>query len=301
MWEHLPSLNALRVFEAAGRHQSFKQAAAELHVTTSAVSRQVQALEEELGLRLFHRRHRGLELTETGAAYLREVTEALRRLDRASQALRPSGERRALRMSVLASFAGHWLVPRLPEFEARHPGIDVQLEATTRYADFASEQVDLAIRFGTGPWEGLHADPLLPLEFFPVCRPELASGDPPLRELADLAQHTWLDEVHVPRAWRLWLEAGGRPELEPQRRLTYDHAQLLLDAAVAGLGVGLGTNLLTDSYLADGRLVAPFAQRVPSPFTYHLVMRPDERDAPHVRAFRGWILDEMARWQARTA
>ena len=172
-YENLPSLAALRVFEAAGRHLSFTHAAAELCVTTSAVSRQIRALEDELGRPLFERQSRGLVLTKEGAAYLAEVGDALRRLDRASGALRGDGSRRTLRMSVLASFAGNWLVPRLPVFERTHPGIDVAMEATTRYADFARDPVDLAIRFGTGPWAGLHSEPLFPLEFYVVCRPDL--------------------------------------------------------------------------------------------------------------------------------
>ena len=215
MYKHLPSLSALRVFEAAGRHESFTLAADELHVTTSAVSRQIRALEDELGLRLFERRPRGIELTKEGAAYLAEVGDALRRLEQASAALRMGGERRVLRLSVLASFAGNWLVPRLPAFERAHPGIDLVMEATTRYADFKREPVDLAIRFGKGRWDGLHAESLLPLEFYPVCRPECVRGDPPLRRLADLARHTWLEDIHVPFAWRLWLETAGAPRSSP--------------------------------------------------------------------------------------
>jgi len=161
-FRHLPSLAALRVFEAAGRHLSFTNAAVELCVTTSAVSRQIRALEQEIGRSLFARQPRGLALTKAGATYLTRVADALRRLDDASAALRGTGRRRQLRLSVLASFAGNWLVPRLPEFERRHPGIDVALEATTRYADFARDPVDLAIRFGTGPWEGLASEPLFP-------------------------------------------------------------------------------------------------------------------------------------------
>ncbi len=136
MYKHLPSLPALRVFEAAGRHESFTLAADELHVTTSAVSRQIRALEDELGHKLFTRLPRGLELTREGAAYLAEVGDALRRLEQASASLRAGDRRRVLRLSVIPSFAGNWLVPRLPAFEQAHPGIDVVMEATIRYADF---------------------------------------------------------------------------------------------------------------------------------------------------------------------
>ena len=296
-FRHLPSLGALRVFEAAGRHLSFTDAAAELAVTTSAVSRQIRALEEELGRRLFERRPRGLALTAAGAIYLAEVADALRRLDQASGVLRGAGPQRMLRLSVLASFAGNWLVPRLPAFERAHPGIDVALEATTRYADFARDPVDVAIRFGTGPWEKLDAEPLFPLTFYAVASPERVAGDPPLRTPADLARHTWLEEVHIPTAWRLWLAAAGVPGLEPQRRLTYDHAQLMLDAAMAGQGVALTSDVLAERALREGRLVRLFDVRAASPWTYHLVTRPEDREVPHVRAFREWIVGEMRAWR----
>lgn len=294
MLRHLPSLPALRVFEAAGRLESFTLAADELDVTTSAVSRQIGALERALGVKLFERLPRGLRLTPEGTRYLAEVADALRRLEQASTALH-GGARRMLRLSVLPSFAGNWLVPRLPAFEAAHPDVDVMLEATTRYAEFRHEQVDLAIRFGTGPWEGLASERLLPLEYYPVCKPSRLRS---LRRPADLARDTWLDEVHVPQAWPSWLKAAGVPGIEPVRRLTYDNAQLMLDAAMAGQGVALATDVLAERYLRERRLAQPFTIRAESPATYHLVMRPDDRGRPDVRAFRDWIVGEMALWQS---
>jgi LysR family transcriptional regulator, glycine cleavage system transcriptional activator len=296
----LPSLAALRVFEAAGRHLSFTHAATELCVTTSAVSRQVRALEGELGRTLFERQARGLALTKDGAAYLAQVADALRRLDDASAVLRGSGNRRKLRLSVLASFAGNWLVPRLPKFELANPDVDLSLEATTRYADFGRDPVDLAIRFGTGPWDGLASEPLFPLEFYPVCRPVPARAGPPLRTPADLARHTWLDEVHIPHAWPLWLAAAGVAGLEPARRLTYDHAQLMLDAAMAGQGIALTSDVIAERALAERRLIRPFAITATAPWTYHLVMRPDDRADAAVAAFRDWLVDEATAWRAAT-
>ncbi len=297
-FRHLPSLAALRVFEAAGRRLSFTDAAGELCVTTSAVSRQIRALEDELGRPLFERHPRGLALTKDGAAYLAHVADALRRVDDATATLRGQGARRKLRLSVLASFAGNWLLPRLPAFERAHPDVDVALEATTRYADFARDPVDLAIRFGTGPWEGLASEPLFPLEFYPVCRPERGRR-PPLRVPADLARHTWLDEVHIPTAWPLWLAAAGVAGIEPARRLTYDHAQLVLDAAMAGQGIALSSDVIAERALRDRRLVKPFAITATAPWTYHLVMRPDDASDPAIAAFRAWIVAEVAAWRRR--
>ena len=298
MLRHLPPLPALRVFEAAGRLESFTLAADELDVTTSAVSRQIGALERALGVRLFERMARGLRLTPDGVRYLIEVADALRRLEHASASLRGGSTRRTLRLSVLPSFAGNWLVPHLPAFEAAHPDVDVLLEATTRYADFRHEQVDLAIRFGTGPWDGVASERLLPLEYYPVCRPDRQRGRGALGRPADLARHTWLDEVHVPEAWPRWLEAAGVPGIEPARRLCYDNAQLMLDAAMAGQGVALATDVLAERYLRERRLVQPFPIRVASAATYHLVMRREDRERPDVRAFRDWIVAEMAAWRA---
>jgi LysR family glycine cleavage system transcriptional activator len=294
----LPSLAALRVFEAAGRRLSFTDAAAELCVTTSAVSRQIRALEDELGRPLFERRPRGLALTKDGAAYLVQVADALRRVDDATATLRGKGARRKLRLSVLASFAGNWLLPRLPAFERAHPDVDVALEATTRYADFARDPVDLAIRFGTGPWEGLASEPLFPLEFYPVCRPERGRR-PALRTPADLARHTWLDEVHIPTAWPLWLAAAGVAGLEPARRLTYDHAQLVLDAAMAGQGIALSSDVIAERAIRERRLVKPFAITATAPWTYHLVMRPDDAKDRAIAAFRAWLVAEVAAWRGR--
>jgi LysR family glycine cleavage system transcriptional activator len=296
-YKDLPSLAALRVFEAAGRHLSFTNAAAELCVTTSAVSRQIRALEDELGRALFERQARGLVLTKDGAAYLAHVADALRRLDQASATLRGDGSRRTLRLSVLASFAGNWLVPRLPSFERAHPTIDVAMEATTRYADFGRDPVDVAIRFGTGPWEGLHSEALFPLEFYPVCRPDLRKRAR-LKTPADLARHTWLEEIHIPNAWPLWLAAAGVPDLEPARRLTYDHAQLMLDAAMAGQGIALTSDVIAERALRERRLVKPFTTIATAPWTYHLVTRPDDRGDPAVTAFRDWIVGEVAAWRA---
>jgi LysR family glycine cleavage system transcriptional activator len=298
MFQYVRSLQALVVFEAAGRHRSLKLAAAELHVTPSAVSRQIRALEQDLGVQLFRRLHRGIELTDDGASYLVQVGTALADLDRATHSLRARREGAPLRLSVLQSFASNWLVPRLPRFEALHPGIDVRLEATTAYADFRRDAVDLAIRFGRGPWPGLHSEPLLALAFFPVCQPGLRNGAAPLRKPADLAAHTWLEEVHVPDAWSLWLRAAGVAALRPQRTLQYDNAQLLLEAAAAGQGVALASRVIADRYLSERRLIVPFDIYAASAVTYHLVARPEDLDQPAIRAFRNWIHGEMDAWQA---
>lgn len=296
MWKNVPSLDALRAFEAGARLGSLKDAARELHLTPSAVSRRIQSLEAELEVALFVREAGGVRLSEAGQHYLEAVGEALAALDAASASLRPGPDAAVVRLSVLPSFASHWLVPRLPAFEAEVPGIEVRLEATTRYADLARDPIDAAIRFGTGPWPGLRADRLAPLTFFPVCSPRLVAGATPLRDVADLALHTWLEEAHVPGTWERWLDAAGHPDVSPPRMLVYDHAQLLLDAAIAGQGVGIMTDILAVRSLEAGELVAPFALRAPTDHAYHLVTPEGRALPPALARFREWILDASRTW-----
>ncbi|MDJ0853375.1 MAG: LysR substrate-binding domain-containing protein [Myxococcota bacterium] len=255
--DDLPSTASLRAFLCAARTLSFKQAAAELHVSPSALSRRIQGLEDELGVALFHRRNPGLELTEAGARYRARIEPLLRDLQRAGEALAP-GRAGPLRVSALESFSARWLVPRLPELAARHPELDVELEATLRYADFERDPVDVAIRFGTGPWDGLHGEPIVDLHFFPVCSPALRDGDPPLAAPADLARHVWIHVSQVPDAWSTWARGIGQPELRGRRALVFDHVAIALSAAESGQGVALSAPLLCAAELADGRLCIPF-------------------------------------------
>ena len=255
----LPPTAALRAFSCAARTLSFKGAAAELHLSPSALSRQIQGLEEHLGVRLFRRLNPGLALTDEGRGYLAVVDHVLGRLTAAQDGFSP--KLRPLRVSALESFSESWLVPNLPEFERAHPDVRLEIEATLRYADFARDPVDVAIRFGRGPWEGLHSEPLVELDFFPVCSPALvAATDPPLREPADLAHHTLIHVVQTPDAWPAWLRAAGVETLEPRRFVTYDHVALALAAAESSQGVALSTPILCERRLREGRLVRPFAR-----------------------------------------
>lgn len=291
MARDLPSTAALRAFSSAAHGGSFKRAAAELHLSASALSRQIQGLEQHLGVALFRRLNPGLELTDEGRRYLVQVDEVLARLADAQEQLLP---RRPLRISALESFSESWLVPRLAEFERAHPEVELELEATLRYADFARDPVDVAIRFGRGPWEGLYSEPLLELAFFPVASPELVAGDPPLRVPADLAHHTQIHVAQTPDAWAAWLRAAGVPELRPRRSVNYDHVSLALAAAEAAQGVALSTPLLCGRRLEERRLVRPFALELRSAETYHFVCRPGESGERRIAAFRAWLHAELA-------
>lgn len=293
MRDQLPPTDVLRAFAHAAETLSFKDAAFELNLSASAVSRQIQSLEAHLGVVLFRRLNPGLELTDAGRRYLESVHRVLGELRRAQErlAVRGSGP---LRVSALESFTESWLIPHLADFERLHPGIELQVEATLRYADFDRDPVDVAIRFGTGPWGDLHSEPIVDLTYFPVCSPTILTADPPLVEPAGLRSQTLICVSQTPDSWSIWLRAAGLPDLKPRRTVTYDHLAIALSAAEAGRGVALTSEFLCAQRLTAGRLVAPFDLHVRSAATYHLVCRPESLDDPRVVALRDWLVDALA-------
>ncbi|MGP1397150.1 MAG: transcriptional regulator GcvA [Inquilinaceae bacterium] len=292
----LPSLNALRAFEAAGRLLSFTAAARELNVTQAAISHQIKGLEAQLGIRLFRRINRGLLLTDAGQAYLPEVRGAFERLTAATEKLKINESGGVLTVSVLSSFASKWLVPRLRRFRERSPDIDVRLSADDSLVDFDRQDVDIAIRYGRGVYPGLRADKLLTEEVFPVCSPSLLDGPHPLRDPADLRHHTLLhDDMRT--HWAMWLRAAG-VDLEgadPHRGPAFTSSSMVLQAAVDGQGVALGRSALASDDLAHGRLIRPFAVSLPIDVAYYVVYPERATDRPKIKAFREWLMDEAER------
>lgn len=303
--DHLPPLQLLAAFEAAARHLSFTLAAEERFVTQSAMSRQIRALEEELGVPLFERRHRSLVLTEDGQRLHAACAAALNTLRVAVRTVREPHQRQVLALTTTPGFASLWLIPRLPRFTKAHPGVDVRLDASFERRALAAEGFDLAIRYGRpGSSDGV---PLFPEVTQPVCAPALLAAGPPLAVPADLAAHTLLqvdmsrDATHgggMPLEWAPWLQAVGLPELEPVSRLTFSGYGEVITAALAGQGVALGRRPLVDSLIAGGQLVTPFADRAASARGYLLVVEPTARHRPAVRALERWLLDEAAAAQA---
>ena len=290
----LPPIDALEAFVQAARLLSFQQAASVLHLSPSALSRRIQSLEDHLGAPLFRRLRPGLELTDAGRRYLETAESVVVELRAAQEALAPAPPG-PLRVSALESFSAKWLVPRLAELEALDPPVEIQLEATLRHADFDRDPVDVAIRFGRGPWAGLHAEPIVDLDFFPICSPELVDGDPPLRETGDLARQTLIHVEQVPDAWRTWLRHAGVPELEPAREIHFDHVEIALAAAEAGRGVALASRLLAEPELGQGRLCMPFGDLVVrSAETYHLVCPEKSLTDPRIGALRDWLVERLA-------
>jgi LysR family transcriptional regulator, glycine cleavage system transcriptional activator len=286
-----PALHALRTFEAAARHGNFTRAAAELHITHGAISHQMKTLEHELGVALFHRRGRGVQLTEPGRELAATVRDALDRIERGVAELR-GRTHRALTVSVLPAFATHWLIPRLSDFNSRHPDIDINVRASPLLSDFAVEDVDLAVRYGGGKWPGVQAIQLAHEDVFPVCSPRFNGGRLPAT-LAELARAKLL---HTPlQPWDEWFAALGVTVTQERRSMTFTETDILLRAAINGLGIALSRRLLAQPELDAGRLLRPVPHSVRADRSYFIVYPDTGEPAPRLAIFRDWLLEQARR------
>lgn len=290
----LPSLDRLAVFDAAARQLSFTKAAAERFLTQSAVSRQVAALEAELGVPLFRRGHRRLELTDEGRRLAVAMATAIGAVREAVDMLRAPRRREVLALTTTPGFASLWLIPRLNDFVAKHPGIDVRIDATLEARQLAADGFDLAIRYL--PVDSTVGLPLFSESVQPVCAPALlARGRLPLKTAADLYAHTLLQldkpaGSGMPLEWQTWLQAAGVPGLEPAAMLTFTQYDAAVAAAVAGQGVVLGRRPLIDALMRQRALVAPFKASTVSARGYALVIEPGAAHKPAVQALAQWLL-----------
>ncbi len=300
------SLDGLRAFEAVARRLSFSAAATDLFLTQSAVSRQIKALEDELGAPLFVRGTRRVEITAAGEALRQAVLPALDGIDRAARQIRVSQGRRHVNLSTFASFATLWLMPRLAGFQQQHPDIDIRITATDVLADIDDPELDLALRYDYASNVPAGAELMFGERLTPVASPWLmqqaASGQaPPLRAAADLARHALLEEDdNRPSAaslsWRRWLHDHGQPGLEPQRWIYLNYTHQQVQGALAGQGLALARMALVHDVLARGELVEPFgaAGRIDGPAAYWLLALPGARLRPELRAFIAWVRGEAA-------
>jgi LysR family transcriptional regulator, glycine cleavage system transcriptional activator len=301
----LPPLDRLEVFEAAARNLSFTRAAAELHLTQSAVSRSIALLEERLGFELFERRHRALLLTERAQALYAATVETLERLHDAVGRLRTSQAAPTLTVTTSLSFASLWLIPRLAGFTRDHPGVDVRIAASNEVQDLDRAGIDVAIRY-TKAARTPGATRLFGEEVFPVCSPALAR-DParPLALPADLRYHVLLhvENLHATPwlVWAQWLEAAGIPDVKPAGALHFSHYEQLVRAAVDGQGVALGRTPLMRDLLRSGKLITPFARTIASPRCYYLLRSQRSLGNTNVDAFEKWVRDEAAQSAAAPA
>jgi LysR family transcriptional regulator, glycine cleavage system transcriptional activator len=275
--DKLPPLNALRAFEAAARHLSITTAAEELHVTPGAVSRQIRALEEGLGVQLLHRGHRQISLTRTGEDYYRAVTKAMDDLREATRRLSKRAKRKQLKVRAYTTFAMRWLIPRLSSFHAANPGIEVLLTASLDPVDFRKEDIDGAIRLGDGKWSGVNTYRLVSNILVPVCSPGLLEGGPKVKKPADLQHQTLLHSIARPDDWAHWLKAArAEGQVDAHSGMTYQSSAMVA------------------ADLDAGRLVAPFRQTVDmGDFTYYLLTPADRKESASMAVFRQWLLAQF--------
>ena len=299
----LPPLNALRAFEAIARHLSFAKAADELHVTPAALSHQIRAFEEQLGLPLFHRRTRAIELTDAGRliypglhAGFESVRGAMAQLDR-------SRDGNVLVISATPGLVAKWLMPRLWRFLHAHPDIDARVSASLKIADFAAEGVDVAIRLSKENHPELYAERLFNDSVLPVCSPRLVEQG--LRSPADLPRFPLIHydiptSMHAPPLWADWFAVAGL-QGDATRGLKVNVADHALDAAVAGAGVSLSFKLIASDDVHSGRLVTPFGPELPLASGYNFVCPKGHEKRPNVRAFRDWLFAEMEETKGKWA
>lgn len=307
----MPPLSALRAFESAARHQSFKKAAAELHVSPAAISHQIHALEDYLGVKLFERINRGLNLTNTARAALPKISNGFQTLSTGVDLMRSTDNGVSLSVMTGPAFAAMWLVPKLHRFAAEHPDVDVRLAASMRAVDgrHAEAQAsaddhdeslagdDLGIRFGNGVYPGCQVDKLLAVTLIPVCSPRVLTNAQSLLTPQDLRHHTLLHDDALGAMeghpdWDLWLRTTGATDVNSGRGFHFTHGALALQAAADGQGVALAMDVLAAEDLASGRLIAPFAGKLPLTLAYYVVSPFTRAQLPPVIAFRDWLLRE---------
>lgn len=287
----LPPLLALRAFEAVGRLLSFRRAGEELQITQSAVSHHVRRLELTLGVRLFERHPRSIKLTSAGKRYLNTIAQAFALIGEGTVELTQTRARQQLRISLLPSFAANWLVPRLAQFRARHPMIDVELDPTLRLIELSAGEADLAIRYGDGRWPGVRSQLLTSEQLTPVLSPALAKNQP-LTQPSHLLGHTLLLTKN-PADWEIWSETIGL-DLSRARSIQLTDYNIVIQAALDGQGVALGRRLLIEDRISAGSLVAPLATVVDAPRAGHWLVMPERlRLTSAARSFVDWIGAEI--------
>ena len=296
MSRRLPPLNALRVFEAAARQASFARAAEELHVTPAAISQQIKILEDYLGVTLFNR-GKALALSESASAVLPQLSDAFDQMERAVAKMRARNDKGPLVVSAPPAFAARWLIPRLDDFHAHHPDVDLHLMATQRLVDFNLEDVDAAIRFGAGKYPGLHVERLMAETIVVVAAPKVAAS---IKKPADLLRCTLLeDKWHVDQGlfpdWKTWLATLGVDSKTAPRIQGFGGAGLAIQAAVSGLGLTLAWSSLVIDDISAKRLRQVLDQAIPSTLGYHFVAPENNAALGKVQAFRNWLLAQVTR------
>lgn len=304
MSRQLPPLPSLRAFDAAARHGGFVKAGEELFVSPGAIGHQIKLLEEWLGVALFLRRPRSVELTEYGRNYHAQLKPLLEELERASLEMRRQAQSAEVTVSAMPSFVTRWLMPRLGRFRAAHPDIEVRLLASVPPVDFARDRVDLAVRLGMGPYPGVVSQPLLCETFFAVASPALLARLPRPLKAPHLSGLTLLHDEFEPRIpdqidWPRWLHAQGAKQQSRAvgQGLRFSHTYLALDAAASGQGLAVASDVLAGDAIRNGMLAIAFGHPVTGPYRYHLICSPSAAARPQVACFSQWICDEAGSFE----
>jgi len=291
----------LRAFEAVARHLNFRAAAEEMALTQSAVSRQIQSLEDEVGVSLFLRHTRAVELTSAGALLLLSVQQTLPRIDATVRQIRHSAGRKSVSLTTFASFASMWLIPRLEAFQKNNPDMDIRIDASDALVDLDLADVDLALRYGVASAMPPGALRMFGEQLTPVISPWLLKSGPPLRKPADLAQFAVIEAGDAHRnhlewlTWHRWFEVQALPNLQPKRWLYFNYAYQMVQAALTGQGVVLARLPLVAESLANGDLIEALPNhRMDSPLTYWLVVGPRAAQLPEIKAFCDWLMEQSA-------
>jgi LysR family transcriptional regulator, glycine cleavage system transcriptional activator len=298
MIEHFPGLRSLRAFDAAAKHLSFTKAASEMGVTPAAISHQIKELEDQLRITLFIRTSRTMRLTREGEILYSAAHESIEVLTGALHRIKRLENRNQIRVSSTPSVAAKWLVPRLDRFLDLVPSADVRIDVSNALVDFDRDDIDVAIRFGSGKYEGLRSELLFSDSLSPVCNPAIITKEKPLRSPRDLLRHNLIhldwDSGSVWPNWRMWMQAAGVPDFDDKRGMHFSQTSLAIQAALDGHGVALGDSNLVADDLAAGRLVKPFelSLKAPTSFSYFIITRLDTSENSIVSAFRKWCLAE---------
>ena len=306
MVTHIPGTRTLRAFDAAARHLNFTRAADELGLTPAAISHQIKEIEDQLGMALFVRTSRTVQLTAAGNVIHEAAVEALTMLGQAvTKARKIRRGATELKVTADATFASKWLVPRIDSFRKRRPEIELRFDISSQLRDFVHDDIDVAIRFGAGKYPGLVAECLFDNVIIPVCSPKLLESGPPLREPRDLLQHTlvhieWSRQGVTWPNWRMWMAAAGVEDFDDSRCVLFEDSSHAIQAAIEGSVVALGDFAMIADDLSSGRLVRPFELgiKMPADFAYYLVYPAEVSDDSRIVAFREWIFDEASRTQA---
>ena len=293
----MPPLNALKAFESAGRHMSFTDAAKELHVTPAAISHQIKALESYLGVKVFHRKNRSLELTAAGQTCLPGLRKGFDQLGAAIERIQSTASAEPLLISAPPIFGAKWLVPRIVEFSVAHPEVQLRIDPLQKISQLEGPETDVAIRFGRGRYPGLRAKRLIKQDVFPVCSPELLQGEHPLVSPADLRWHTlihWNAIFFDPDwpQWKKWLLAAGVSGIDVNVGPHFSSPNFTIQAVLQGQGVALVVGLMADELVADGRLIRLFDVNYTGNYGYYCVMSEEKAEEPRVRAFWEWLTVE---------